>query len=205
VADDQHRVAGGRRTSFVGGGFRLDGPRYVKFALAIEGRAEPLSGGLPLAGGHAVVVGRRDRKTCAFHARRYHFSSLRRTSALLRQPGGFEGFCVAQVVLGAEDLAAPEGHERPDFLVEPDASRPGGQVDMTEDEDRLAGVPDLLNPNRETFSGPAPRVVPGLSHGVPGLEGAPSGFDVLPRHRPPSISRPSAAHRAGQGPRRRSI
>jgi hypothetical protein len=33
----------GRRTSFVGGGFRLDGPRCVKLALAIEGRAEPLT------------------------------------------------------------------------------------------------------------------------------------------------------------------
>jgi hypothetical protein len=33
----------GRRTDFVGGGFRLDGPRCVKLALAIEGRAEPLT------------------------------------------------------------------------------------------------------------------------------------------------------------------
>jgi hypothetical protein len=33
----------GRRTDFVGGGFRLDGPRCVKLAIEIEGRAEPLT------------------------------------------------------------------------------------------------------------------------------------------------------------------
>jgi hypothetical protein len=33
----------GRRTDFVSGGFRLDGPRCVKLALEIEGRAEPLT------------------------------------------------------------------------------------------------------------------------------------------------------------------
>jgi hypothetical protein len=33
----------GRRTDFVAGGFRLDGPRCVKLAIEIEGRAEPLT------------------------------------------------------------------------------------------------------------------------------------------------------------------
>jgi hypothetical protein len=33
----------GRRTDFVAGGFRLDGPRCVKLAIEVEGRAEPLT------------------------------------------------------------------------------------------------------------------------------------------------------------------
>ena len=65
-----------------------------------------------------------------------------------------------------DDPSVAKGAELPDFLVEPDAGRLGGQVDMTENQDRLAEVGDLLNPNRETFPCPAAIVVPGLSRTV---------------------------------------
>src|SRR5215204_7111127 len=104
------------------------------------------------------------------------------SSRLLRQPGGFEGFGVTQEVPRADDLPASEADELSELLVESDASRPAGHVEMTEDEDRLAEVANLLNLSRETFPRPAAIVVPGLARavktpigGFPALQGRLNG------------------------------
>jgi hypothetical protein len=73
---------------------------------------------------------------------------------------------VTQEVLRTEDLPAWEGDELSEFLVEPDACRPAGHVEMTEDQDRLAKVANLLNLGRETFPCSAAIVVPGLSRTI---------------------------------------
>ena len=70
---------------------------------------------------------------------------------LLPQPGGFDGFRVSQKVADANDLPRSKVKDFPDFLAELDGGRPGGQVDVTEGEDRLAEVAELLGPIGEAF------------------------------------------------------
>ena len=59
---------------------------------------------------------------------------------LLPQPGDFDGFRMCQKVADANDLPRSKVKDFSDFLAELDAGHPGGQVDVTEGEDRLAEV-----------------------------------------------------------------
>jgi hypothetical protein len=61
---------------------------------------------------------------------------------------------VTQEVLRADGLPASEGDELPEFLGELEASRPAGHVDMSEDQDRLADVANLVNMSGDTFPSP---------------------------------------------------
>ena len=87
-------------------------------------------------------------------------------SVLLRQPRGFEGFRVSQKVADANDLPRSKVKDFSDFLTELDAGRPGGQVDVTEREDRLAEVAELLGPIGEAFPRLAAVLPPNLSRAV---------------------------------------
>jgi hypothetical protein len=53
---------------------------------------------------------------------------------------------VTQKVPDANDLSASKVKDFSEFLTELDAGRPGGQVHVTEREDRLAKVAELLRP-----------------------------------------------------------
>jgi hypothetical protein len=94
------------------------------------------------------------------------FRAGRQPAELLRQPGGFEGFRVSQKVADANDLPRPKVKDFPDFLAELDAGRPGGQVDVTEREDRLAEVAELLGPIGEAFPRLAAVLPPNPSRAV---------------------------------------
>ena len=85
---------------------------------------------------------------------------------LLPQPGGFDGFRVSQKVADANDLPRSKVKDFSDFLAELDAGHPGGQVDVTEGEDRLAEVPELLGPIGEAFPRLAAVLPPNLSRAV---------------------------------------
>ena len=52
---------------------------------------------------------------------------------------------MAQEILGPEDLPVSEGDELPEFLIGLDASRAASHVEVTEDQNRLAKVLNLLN------------------------------------------------------------
>ena len=89
-----------------------------------------------------------------------------RPTELLAQPGDFDGFRVGQKVADANDLPRSKVKDFPDFLAELDAGRPGGQVDMTEDEDRLAEVAELLGPIGEASPRLTAVLPPDLSRAV---------------------------------------
>jgi hypothetical protein len=131
---------------------------------------------------------------------------------------------MSQKVADANDLPSSKVNEFPEFLAELDASRPGGEVHLTEQQDRLAEVAELLWPIGEAFPRLAAVLPPSLSRavmtavgsclslkarldrgvplevgielgqegvqiiGIPRLDGALEGLDVLLRHRPCSIS-----------------
>jgi hypothetical protein len=65
---------------------------------------------------------------------------------LLPQPGGFDGFRMSQKGADANDLPRSKIKDFSYFLAELDGGHPGGQVDVTECEDRLAEVAELLGP-----------------------------------------------------------
>ena len=72
--------------------------------------------------------------------------------ALATQPGGgFEGFPMSQKVADANDLPRAKLNELSDFMAELDAGRPGGEVHLTDQQDRLAEVAELLRPTDEAF------------------------------------------------------
>jgi hypothetical protein len=87
-------------------------------------------------------------------------------SVLLRQSGGFDGFRMRQKVADANDLPRSKVKDLSDFLPELDARHPGGQVDVTEGEDRLAEVAELLRPIGEAFPRLAAVLPPNLSRAV---------------------------------------
>ena len=87
-------------------------------------------------------------------------------SVLLRQPGGFDGFRMSQKVADANDLPCSKVEDFADFLTELDAGHPGGQVEVTEREDRLAEVAELLGPIGEAFPRVAAVLPPNLSRAV---------------------------------------
>ena len=58
---------------------------------------------------------------------------------------------MSQKVADANDLSGSKVEDFSDFLPELDAGRPGGQVDVTEHEDRLAEVAELMGPIGEAF------------------------------------------------------
>ena len=89
-----------------------------------------------------------------------------RPKQLLRQPGGFEGFGVAEEILGPEDLPVSEGDDLPEFLAELDTRRAAACVEMAEEQNRLAEVANLLNLRHETSPRLAAIFAPGLSHAV---------------------------------------
>ena len=77
-------------------------------------------------------------------------------NVLLQQPHGLEGLRMSQKVADANDLPRSKVKDFSDFLAELDAGRPGGQVDVTEREHRLAEVAELLRPMVRR-SHPSPR------------------------------------------------
>jgi hypothetical protein len=85
---------------------------------------------------------------------------------LLPQPGGFDGFRMSQIVADANDLPRSKFKDFSDFLAELDAGHPGGQVDVTEGEDRLAEVAELLRPIGEASPRLAAVLPPNLSRAV---------------------------------------
>jgi hypothetical protein len=87
-------------------------------------------------------------------------------SVLLRQSHGFEGLRMSQKVADANDLPRSKVKDFSDFLTELDAGRPGGQVHVTEREDRLAEVAELLGPIGEAFPRLAAVLPPNLSGAV---------------------------------------
>ena len=82
---------------------------------------------------------------------------------LLPQPGGFEGFRVSQKVADANDLPRSKVEDFSKLLTELDAGRPGAQVHVTEREDRLAEVAELLGPIGEALPRLAAVLPPDLS------------------------------------------
>jgi hypothetical protein len=58
---------------------------------------------------------------------------------------------MSQKVADANDLPRSKVKDFSEFLTELDAGRPGGQVHVTEREDRLAEVAELLRPIGEAF------------------------------------------------------
>src|SRR4051794_35387367 len=73
---------------------------------------------------------------------------------------------MSQKVADANDLSRSQVKDFSDFLTELDAGRPGGQVDVTESEDRLAEVAELLGPIAEAFPRLAAVLPPNLSRAV---------------------------------------
>src|SRR5688572_15103774 len=73
---------------------------------------------------------------------------------------------MSQKVTDANDLPRSKVKDFPDFLAELDAGHPGGQVDMTEGEDRLAEVAELLGPIGEASPRLAAVLPPNLSRAV---------------------------------------
>src|SRR5687767_9305060 len=89
-----------------------------------------------------------------------------RPTKLLEQPGGFEGFRVSQKVADANDLPRSKVKDFSKLLTELDAGRLRGQVHVTEREDRLAEVAELLGPIGEAFPRLAAVLPPNLSRAV---------------------------------------
>src|SRR3954451_12838492 len=85
---------------------------------------------------------------------------------LVRQAHGFEGFRVSQKVADANDLSRAKVEDFSDFLGELDAGHPGGHVDLTEGEDRLAEVAELPGSVREARPRLAAVLPPDLSRAV---------------------------------------
>jgi hypothetical protein len=73
---------------------------------------------------------------------------------------------MSQKVADANDLPRPKIKDFSDFLAELDAGRPGGQLQVTEREDRLAEVAELLRPIGEAFPPLAAVVPPNLLRAV---------------------------------------
>ena len=73
---------------------------------------------------------------------------------------------MSQKVADANDLSRSKVNDFSEFLTELDAGHPGGQVHVTEREDRLAEVAELLRPIGEPF--------PRLTAGLPQIVRAPS-------------------------------
>jgi hypothetical protein len=73
---------------------------------------------------------------------------------------------MSQKVADANDLPPLKVHELSDFLAELDASRPGGEVDLTERQDRFAEVAEFLRPNGEAFPRLAAVLPPSPSRAV---------------------------------------
>ena len=84
-------------------------------------------------------------------------------SVLLRQPRHFEGFRMSQKVADANDLPRSKVKDFSDFLTELDAGGPGGEVQVTEHENRLAQVAELLGPIGEAFPRLAAVLSPNLA------------------------------------------
>src|SRR5215213_3250309 len=82
---------------------------------------------------------------------------------LVRQPQGFERLRMGQEVADANDLPRSQVEDLADLLIELDAGRPGGQVQVTQREDRLAEVAELLGPIGEAFPRLAAILPPDLS------------------------------------------
>ena len=70
---------------------------------------------------------------------------------LLREPRGFKRLGMSQKVADANDLPRSKVKDFSEFLTELDAGRAGGQIHLTECEDRLAEVAELLRPIGEAF------------------------------------------------------
>ena len=70
---------------------------------------------------------------------------------------------MSQKVADANDLPRSKIKDFSDFLAELDAGRPGGQVQMTEHEDRLAEIAELVRPIGEAFPSLAAVLPPNLS------------------------------------------
>jgi hypothetical protein len=87
-------------------------------------------------------------------------------TVLLRKPGGFEGLRMSQKVADANDLPRSKIKDFSDFLAELDAGRPGSQLQVTEREDRLAEVAELLRPIGEAFPRLAAVLPPNLLRAV---------------------------------------
>ena len=79
------------------------------------------------------------------------FRAEQQPTELLPQPGGFDGFRVCQKVADANDLPRSKVKDFSKLLTELDAGRPDGQVHVTEREDRLAEVAEILGPIGEAF------------------------------------------------------
>src|SRR5262245_34125164 len=73
---------------------------------------------------------------------------------------------MGQEVADAGDLPLSKLNELSEFLAELDAGRPGGEVHLAEQQDRIAKVANLLRPVLEAFPCPAVEPVPGLSRGL---------------------------------------
>ena len=85
---------------------------------------------------------------------------------LLREPRGFKRLRMSQKVADANDLSRSKVKDLSDFLTELDAGRPGGQVQVTEREDRLAEIAEFLRPIGEAFPRLAAVLRPNLSRAV---------------------------------------
>jgi hypothetical protein len=85
---------------------------------------------------------------------------------LLQHAGGFEGLRMGHKIADANDLPCAEVEDFSDFLAELDAGRPSSQVQVTEHEDRLAEVTELLRPIDEAFPCPAAILRPNLLRAV---------------------------------------
>ena len=73
---------------------------------------------------------------------------------------------MSQKVADANDLFGSEVKDFSEFLTELDAGRPGGQVHVTEREDRLAEIAELLRPIGEAFPPLAAVLPPNRSRAV---------------------------------------
>jgi hypothetical protein len=73
---------------------------------------------------------------------------------------------MSQKVADANDLPGSKVKDFSNFLPELDPGRPGGQVDVTEGEDRLAEVAKLLGPIGEAFPRLSAVLPPNLSRAV---------------------------------------
>jgi hypothetical protein len=73
---------------------------------------------------------------------------------------------MSEKVADASKLPPSKLSELSDFLAELDASRPGGEVHLTEHQNRLAEVAELLRPADETFPRLAAVLPPSLTRAV---------------------------------------
>ena len=73
---------------------------------------------------------------------------------------------MGQEVADACDLPLSKLNELSEFLTELDAGRPGGEVHLTEQQDRIAEVANLLRPILEAFPSLAVELAPRLSRAL---------------------------------------